>query len=49
MSAEAIITALNLSPHPEGGWYRQTWVAENTGRPSGTAILFLLQRGEVSH
>ncbi|MBU0781237.1 MAG: cupin domain-containing protein, partial [Alphaproteobacteria bacterium] len=49
MSAEAIIAALNLSPHPEGGWYRQTWVAENTGRPSGTAILFLLPRGEVSH
>lgn len=49
MSAEAIITALDLSPHPEGGWYRQTWVAENTGRPSGTAILFLLPRGEVSH
>ena len=51
MTAEGIISALGLAPHPEGGWYRQTWVAEaGPGeRPSGTAILFLLMAGERSH
>ncbi len=49
--AERIIEQLRLAPHPEGGWYRQTWVAEAEGgaRPSGTAILFLLRAGERSH
>ncbi len=50
MSAEDIIRKLELQPHPEGGWYRQTWVGpEVGGRPSGTAILFLLRAGERSH
>ncbi|OYW48699.1 MAG: cupin [Rhodobacterales bacterium 12-65-15] len=50
MSAEDIIAALDLYPHPEGGWYRQTWAGpEIEGRPSGTAILFLLRAGERSH
>ena len=48
--AAAIIARLDLEPHPEGGWYRQTWAGpESAGRPSGTAILFLLQAGEQSH
>lgn len=49
MTAEEIITKLQLTPHPEGGWYRQTWAAENTGRASGTCIYFLLQDGNSSH
>ena len=51
MTADEIIARLALSPHPEGGWYRQTWVAEapSGARPSGTAILFLLREGERSH
>jgi predicted cupin superfamily sugar epimerase len=50
MSADAIIAKLGLLPHPEGGWYRQTWVGpEVNGRASGTAILFLLKSGERSH
>lgn len=49
MTAEEIIARLALSPHPEGGWYRQTWVAENDGRPSGTCIYFLLAAGQKSH
>lgn len=46
-----IIRHYDLAPHPEGGHYRQTWVATaQTGdRPSGTAIYFLLQAGETSH
>lgn len=49
MSPQEIIARLNLSPHPEGGHYRQTWVADGDGRPSGTCIYFLLQAGERSH
>lgn len=49
-TAREIIRRLELQPHPEGGWYRQTWVGpEVGGRASGTAILFLLQAGERSH
>jgi predicted cupin superfamily sugar epimerase len=50
VTAEAIIAKLGLQPHPEGGWYRQTWVGPMVGgRASGTAILFLLKAGERSH
>ena len=49
MTADEIIARLNLAPHPEGGWYRQTWVAEGAGRPAGTCIFFLLKAGERSH
>jgi len=49
MTADEIIARLNLTPHPEGGHYRQTWVADNAGRPTGTCIYFLLKAGESSH
>ena len=49
MTPDQIIDHLQLSPHPEGGWYRQTWVAENEGRATGTCIYFLLKAGESSH
>ncbi|MEM6890404.1 MAG: cupin domain-containing protein [Pseudomonadota bacterium] len=49
MTADEIIAKLDLSPHPEGGHYRQTWIANNDGRPSGTCIYFLLKAGERSH
>ena len=49
MTAQEIIDRLQLSPHPEGGHYRQTWIAANSGRPSGTCIYFLLAAGESSH
>lgn len=50
-TADALIARFNLDPHPEGGWYRQTWIAEapDNTRPVGTAILFLLPAGERSH
>ena len=47
--ADRIIARLGLERHPEGGWYRQTWQAEGTGRAAGTAIYFLLAAGERSH
>ena len=50
MTAQEIIDALNLAPHPEGGYFRQTWVDEESGgRPNGTCIYFLLKDGEASH
>ncbi len=50
MTSDQIIEALNLTPHPEGGHYRQTWVDEDSsGRPTGTCIYFLLKDGEASH
>lgn len=45
MDAQQIITSLNLAPHPEGGFFRETWRADGAGRAPGTAIYFLL-RGE---
>lgn len=49
MTADDIIAHLDLSPHPEGGFYRQTWVAQGEGRPTGTCIYFLLKDGGASH
>lgn len=51
LDADQLIAELELEPHPEGGHYRQTWVAEAAAgeRPAGTAILFLLKAGERSH
>lgn len=49
MTAEEIIAHLGLEPHPEGGFYRQTWIAENQGRATGTCIYFLLKDGQSSH
>jgi len=49
LTAEEIIARLGLAPHPEGGWYRQTWRAADGPRASGTCIYFLLKAGEKSH
>jgi uncharacterized protein len=47
---------LDLAPHPEGGWYRETWRAGPESEPDGypgqraaaTVIYFLLRPGEES-
>ena len=47
---------LDLQPHPEGGWYRETWRSPVSFTPDGypgqrataTAIYFLLRPGEQS-
>jgi hypothetical protein len=50
MTADEVIALLDLSPHPEGGYYRQTWIEDPAeGRPAGTCIYFLLKAGERSH
>jgi len=50
--AAEMIERLQLQPHPEGGWYRETWRAEAAmprGRAAATSILFLLEAGQRSH
>lgn len=49
--AQSIIETLGLKPHPEGGWYRETWRAQAAEgeRAAGTAIHFLLEAGQRSH
>lgn len=49
--AQALIAQLGLIPHPEGGWYRETWRAPAAPgeRAGATAILFLLEEGQRSH
>lgn len=51
MEADEIIETLGLEPHPEGGWFAETWraPAQPGGRPTSTAIYFVLRRGERSH
>ena len=46
-----LVARLNLAPHPEGGWFRETMRAPDPrgGRDLATAILFLLDAGERSH
>jgi predicted cupin superfamily sugar epimerase len=48
---DELIEALGLAPHPEGGWYAETWRGDPgpDGRAVGTAIYFLLRAGERSH
>lgn len=62
MSADAAawIDALGLAPHPEGGFFRETWRAgeavQRAGLPArfgapralGTAIVYLLREGDHS-
>ncbi|MBI1198014.1 MAG: cupin [Phenylobacterium sp.] len=51
-TADEVIRRLQLKPHPEGGWYRETWRSEAAlpdGRAAGTSILFLLEAGQRSH
>jgi uncharacterized protein len=48
---------LDLQPHPEGGWFRETWRSAVSVQPDNypgqrsvaTAIYFLLHPGEESH
>jgi predicted cupin superfamily sugar epimerase len=49
--AAAIVEALGMRPHPEGGWFLETWRADASPghRPSGSAILYLLAAGDRSH
>ncbi|OLT48921.1 cupin [Saccharomonospora sp. CUA-673] len=51
-----LAAALDLEPHPEGGWYRRTWASDHTHRPEGypgdrplaTGIHYLLEADQES-
>jgi uncharacterized protein len=49
--ADALIAALGLVPHPEGGHYREIFRDPDPpgGRGAATAIYYLLRAGERSH
>jgi len=51
MDADAIIAALGLQRHPEGGWYREIHRSEAAPgtRAAVTSIYFLLKASERSH
>ncbi len=51
MTAQEIIHKLDLKPHPEGGYYRETFrSSESIGDYQlGTAIYFLITADNVSH
>ncbi|MDQ0560903.1 putative cupin superfamily sugar epimerase [Rhizobium mesoamericanum] len=50
MSPDDIIRVLGMQPHPEGGWYVQTFRDTDGGtRGYSTAIYYLLKAGQRSH
>ena len=56
MTAKELINNLQLLPHPEGGWYRETYRSDETmtnkngaQRNVCTAIYFLLEGKDKSH
>ena len=52
MTARQIIETLKMEPHPEGGWYVESFRdsnADDAGRSRGTAIYFLLEADQFSH
>jgi len=51
MTSADVIRFLDLKPHPEGGYYRETLrdSALYEDRSVSTAIYFLLAAGEISH
>ncbi len=51
LSAQEVIALLDLAPHPEGGFFRQTFqdsAQDETGRAASTLIYFLLPEGVIS-
>lgn len=50
MTAKQLIEALDLAPHPEGGWYRETWraPAEDGERAAASAVLYVIEPDQKS-
>jgi hypothetical protein len=51
MNSQDVIRLLQLTPHPEGGYYRETFRDVRTvegGRAASTLIYYLLDTGDVS-
>ncbi len=50
LSARDLIDRLGLQPHPEGGWFVETYrhIPDGGGRGASTAIYYLLEAGDCS-
>ena len=51
LTAKQVVDLLKMQPHPEGGFYVETFrdgVTDTTGRAASTLIYFLLPEGVVS-
>jgi predicted cupin superfamily sugar epimerase len=51
MGVKDVVERLQLAPHPEGGWFRETFrdpATDASGRSRSTAIYYLLGAGDVS-
>lgn len=50
LGVKEIIRILDMKPHPEGGWYTQTFQdpVNIDGRSVGTCIYYILEAGDVS-
>ncbi len=50
LTVEEMVRLLDLAPHPEGGFYRETWrdASQEGERGHGTAIYFLLPGNVVN-
>ena len=50
LAAEEVVRLLGLQPHPEGGFYRETFraPAPDGARAASTVIYYLLREGDVS-
>ena len=51
MTADGYIKQLGLTPHPEGGYFKETYraAAAPGERAASTGIYFLLEQDDVSH
>ena len=55
MNCKDLIEELELTPHPEGGYFKETYRASDSvnykgsPRAASTAIYYLLNDGAVSH
>lgn len=52
MDAQYFIEKLNMEPHVEGGYFKESFVSQDTmneDRKLWTSIYFLLQTGEISN
>lgn len=51
MNSDDYIKNLNMAPHPEGGYFVQTYIADDKVNDTAlfSSIIFLLRKNEVSH
>lgn len=51
MNKETIIKQLNMTPHPEGGYYYESYQSTQTVGDNAlfTSIYFLIEEGNISH